>query len=271
MACGWEISYSGCSGDTAFLETLDADMRTAVEDMATDLLDQWTGGLFGACPETIRPCRAFLPDPHRALREFRETATGNGSSPWMPVLIGGRWFNIGCGRCGGTCACLDGTSALSLPWPVETITSITIDGEPVPADAYRVEERRLLIRQDGGSWPLRQDLGEPAGAEGTFVIEYLHGLPVPTGGQIAAGVLAMELAKAMCNDGSCQLPRRVQTVTRQGVTVAMLDGFDDIENGRTGIWLIDSWVASVTAPRRPSAVHSVDIPSHQRGFRNVTV
>src|SRR3546814_4772015 len=50
---------------------------------------------------------------------------------------------------------------------------------------------------------------------------------------ISAGRLANELAKAACNDKSCGLPQRVQSITRQGVTVAVLDSFDDIDTGHT--------------------------------------
>jgi hypothetical protein len=91
----------------------------------------------------------------------------------------------------------------------------------------------------------------PLGSENTWSVTYQQGKPVPVGGQIAAGLLACELAKAACGDKSCGLPQRVQSITRQGVTVAVLDAFDDIDTGHTGIWLIDSWVASVTKrPRR---------------------
>jgi hypothetical protein len=94
------------------------------------------------------------------------------------------------------------------------------------------------------------------------VVTYVRGVRVPEGGEIAAGVLALELAKAACNDNTCQLPKRMQTMTRQGVTVAMLDSFDDVDKGHTGIWIIDSWVASMTkTPVRPTVL-SPDKPRH---------
>jgi hypothetical protein len=95
----------------------------------------------------------------------------------------------------------------------------------------------------------------------TWQVSYTKGTPVPEGGQVAAGVLACELAKGATNDRTCQLPQRVQTIARQGVTVQLLDSFDDVEKGRTGIWLVDSWVASVTQPKRGGSVYSVDIPN----------
>src|SRR3546814_20637846 len=78
-------------------------------------------------------------------------------------------------------------------------------------------------------------------------------------------MLAVERAKAACNDKSCGLPRRVQSVTRQGVTVAVLDAFDNIDEGHTGIWLIDSWVASVVRrPRKMRVLHPDRMPHRHR-------
>src|SRR3546814_20601967 len=92
------------------------------------------------------------------------------------------------------------------------------------------------------------------GAEDTWSVTYVKGYAVPKGGQVAAGMLAVELAQAACNDKTCGLPRRVQSVTRQGVNVAVLDAFDDIDQGPTGIWAIDSGVAYVFRPTAPTRV-----------------
>lgn len=262
MACGWTPNYAGCAADKETVEGWSPELREIAETMATDLLNQWTGGLYGACPATIRPCREFRPATNRALHEFRETTTG-ARMPWMPVLIDGSWFNLGCGSCGHRCGC-EGPATLSLPWPVESIVSVTIDGAVIPPTSYRVDASRLLVRTDGGSWPATQNLTAAPGEPDTFVIEYLHGLPVPIGGEVAAGILAMELGKALCEDNTCRLPERVQTVTRQGVTVAMLDGFEDLDQGRTGIWAVDSWVSSVTRAPRRSTVSSPDLPRRRR-------
>jgi len=138
---------------------------------------------------------------------------------------------------------------------------VLIDGAILDPKAYRVDNYSLLVRTDGGAWPACQDMAAAPTAENTFQISYLYGMPVPIGGQIAAGVLACELAKGATGDRSCMLPQRVQTIARQGVTVTMLDTFDDVAKGRTGIWLVDSWVSSVTRPPRGGRVFSVDIPN----------
>ncbi len=268
MACGWDLDYSSCEADDRdkkFLSELAPELKELVEDMATDLLSRWTGGVFGPCPYVIRPCRNAT-DHGRSLREFTAASTRRtAGATWSSVVIEGRPYALGCGQCGSRCACVDGVRALDLPWPVHSILRVEIDGETVPAEAYRVDEGRRLVRQDGGTWPLTQDLLAAPGEPDTFVIEYERGLPVPAGGRVAAGALAMEFAKAMCNDSSCRLPERLQTVSRQGVTVTMLDGFEDLAEGRTGIWIVDSWVASVVNPPRPATVRSVDVPRRRGG------
>src|SRR5699024_472918 len=122
---------------------------------------------------------------------------------------------------------------------------VRIDGNVLPDSAYRVDYGNILIRTDGQTWPAVQDMLADPSELNTFEVTYKRGIEVPAGGQFAAGVLACELAKAYCGDQTCELPKRVQTVTRQGVTVGFMDQFEGLEEGKTGIWSIDSWIASV--------------------------
>lgn len=269
MACGWDVSYDRCvtegSRDQEFLDEVPPETRRLAEDMATDLLSRWTGGIFGACETVIRPCREpVLFDGDRA---YTSHISGSTVSPWLPVLVDGRWYNIGCGSCGSMCSC-NRTKSISLPWPVNQVIEVQIDGEVLPADAYRLEAGRLLIRQDGEGWPTYQNLTALPGSEGTWSVTYLRGKEVPAGGRIAGGVLALEIMKALCNDSSCQLPQRVQTVTRQGVSMTMMDSFEDLEQGRTGLWLVDSWVSSIVNPPRAGRVFSPEASRRDLGGSN---
>ena len=166
---------------------------------------------------------------------------------WSPASLG-----VSCSGCGDRCGC-GGAAPLIIPGPVDHIISITENGVTLPPSAYDVENGNRLMRLDGNRWA-------PCNLE----IDYGRGVAVPVGGQVSAGILANELAKAACGDKSCALPRRVQTIARQGVTIAMLDAFDDIDKGHTGIWTIDSWLASVTKPVRRSTVLSPDTPRAPR-------
>jgi hypothetical protein len=153
-----------------------------------------------------------------------------------------------------------GPTVLNLPGPVQSVSKVLIDGVVLPATSYRVANQRQLIRTDGETWPSCQDMLAASTEPNTFEVTYVRGIPVPIGGQVAAGSLACELAKAACGDESCALPQRLQSITRQGLTVAMqLEG--ETFDSQTGIWAIDSWVASVNKPKSFVSVRSVDIPS----------
>jgi hypothetical protein len=228
---------------------MNVEDRAAFEEMAADYLWNWTLKSFGVCSTVLRPCRSDC----RGSTYWRR---GNGLHP---AIIGGQWTNLVCGACGDNCTCGVPTS-LRLPGPIVSISQVLLGGVVLPPAAYRVDNGTTLVRTDGGRWPWCQDMALPTTAPGTFSVAYDFGREVPIGGQLAAGVLACELAKAACRDSTCALPQRVQTITRQGVTMAMLDPFDGIEAGRTGIWLIDSWVASIVKPTRPGGVYSVDVP-----------
>lgn len=273
-ACEWTIDYSRCGSDRdQKRREANPQLISSAEDMATELLDRWTGGVFGLCPFVVRPCRTAAPE-HATARamtgslrdsseaDFARAVIGNRRAPFQPVMLGGKWFNLSCGRCGMECKCGSGTDSIALPHPLHEVTRVRIDGKEIPASSYRTVQN-YLVRIDGGSWPTSQDLTRPATENGTFEIEFTWGRPVPIGGQIAAGALANEIFKALCDDEDCRLPERVQTVTRQGVTVGFADDFAGLEDGKTGIWLVDAWVSSVRTMRRPSRVYSPDLPHRQ--------
>lgn len=279
--CEWPVDYLECDNDTpgagdspigfpgdesgeteVNLEELDSVEREKVEDMAGRLLWEWTGRIFGICEVTVRPCRERCADTYHSSTYFDGPGGLLRGSGYVPVLIDGRWFNLMCGQCNRSqCACTPGQPVFRvlLPGPVNEIVRVVIDGSDLPPENYRLEGR-ALVRTDGEPWPSCQNLNQDKDEVGSWYVTYKRGIEVPAGGQIAAGVLANELYKALCNDQSCQLPQRVQTVTRQGVTVGILDSFEDVREGRTGIWSVDAWIASVNAPqKRPGRVYSPDL------------
>jgi len=228
--CNWPVQYGQCVPP--------AQDQTMYETMAVEYLWRWTGRQFGICSVLIRPCR-------QACTEGVSTY-GPVQSMWTPTLVGGRWYNIGCGQCGDVCGCQYG-STLTFEKPVYEILEIVLDGVTLDPSAYRVDNTRFLVRQDGERWPYCQNLSAPLDQPGTWSIAASVGQAVPVGGQLAAGKLASELYKAACGGVGCELPARLQTLTRQGVTInAVVD--EMVNTGRTGIWIIDSWTASVTQP-----------------------
>lgn len=277
-SCNWPVDYSGCapaeSEETgcSALDSLSPEQRAVFEKEAADYLWNWTNRVFGTCTVELRPCNAScLPSSN--------TFYGRGPYPWaaghwaggswmVPALIAGKWYNISCG-CIGRCSCLlDGTRSLALPGPVASVTQVRIDGAVLPPEKYQVTYGRFLTLRDTDlRWPTCQNLNEPADRLGTFEVVYEKGIPVPAGGQRAAGKLACELAKEACGDNTCELPKRVSTITRQGVTVGFLDQFEGMDTGKTGIRSVDQWLTSVNAPRPSASVRSVDVRNDLVGRR----
>lgn len=264
--CEWPVDYAEC-GPCDALSSLPASGIQKFEDMATEYLWRFTERQFGLCEGTIRPCRQECTEGVSTYGPPRSTR-----SPWQPTLVGGQWVNIGCGSgCRDKCGCGAYGRTLAFDHPVVEVVSVEIDGAVLPSGSYRVDNYRLLVRQDGGQWPYCQNMSKPLGEADTWAVTVRVGAPVPTGGQMAAGKLACELAKAACGSGDCKLPQRWQTITRAGVSIsAALDSFEGLDEGKTGIWLIDSWVASVTKASDKSMGVSIASPDYTGLGRRTT-
>lgn len=252
MTCGWNISYSRCTGDadTALLSNIDAAVKLEAEEMATDLLYAWTGRVFGVCEVSVRP-------------ERRDMSCGCPAPPsHLPVYhaVAQSFATMGACVCGGA-------SSFKLPGPVREIVSVTINGVVEPPSRYNLTADGCLERLNGLVWPDYQDQLLTGQVDGWWEVTYTRGIPVPTGGQVAAGVLALEIMRYLCDDPACQLPRRVKSISRQGISMEMVEqgGFDeDTSDGKTGLWLVDSWVDSVMKPKRRPRVISPDFRSDRQ-------
>jgi len=135
-----------------------------------------------------------------------------------------------------------------LPGPVLSVTSVTIDGIVLADTSYRVDNREILVRTDGECFPECQNMNLNGPAEGTFEVTYSRGKAVPLAGQIAAGLLACEFAKA-CAGQDCGLPANLSSLARQGVEVTMIDPTDVLDAGLTGVPNVDLWIRSVNPAR----------------------
>jgi len=273
-ACGWPVSYLDCAGTCNAYEKWPEEEQAAVqaifEQMAIDWLWSATGGFFGVCEVEVRPCRQDCAESQSWGSTFwgrgpgydpgfPRQGAGAGGSSFYPVLVSGQWFNITCGCLGG-CQCTpSGPASLALPGPVQSITEVMIDGVTLDPASYRVERQRWLIRTDGQTWPSCQDMNVAPDAVGAFTIRYERGVPVPTGGIVAAGRLACELALEACGDQNCALPAGWSQINRQGLSITADDSED--ARGETGIRSIDDWVWRITRPRPVPSVRSVDLPN----------
>jgi len=142
--------------------------------------------------------------------------------------------------------------AVQLPHDeVSDVTEVTVNGEPFTA--WKLEGG-WLERTDCRPW---QECGDAA-----VFIAYTYGFTPPAGGVRAVVALAVEVAKQAAGDTSCRLPRRVVSVTRQGVSMAFVDPMRFLKDRLTGLPDVDLWIVSVNPYRRPerAQIWSPDVP-----------
>jgi hypothetical protein len=247
---------------TCDVDTLNPAVTGLAVSMATETLWALTGQRFGLCEVTLRPCRRDC-GTGSFFDDFGPPWSGGRSYP-QPALIGGQWFNLTCGSCGGDCSC-SSVSEVLLPAPVLRIVEVKVDGTPLVTGAYRVDNNRLLVRTDGGDWPRCNDLSLADTEAGTWSVTAVYGEEPPDGAELAMGQLACEIAKAAAG-GDCKLPAGLQQLVRQGVTISYPDVGELFRKGRTGLYLVDMFVATwnPSGLRTRSRVYSVDRPSVRR-------
>lgn len=180
--------------------------------------------------------------------------------------------------CGDACNCFfDDCGCNRLPkaflrYDALTVVEVDVAGVVLEPDAYRLENG-FLVRLDGGTWPCCQDLGAAVGEADTFSVTITYGATPPQVGLEAAKVLTSELVRSCIPSETCSLPSRVTSITRQGVSMVMLDPMNFLDNGRTGLYAVDLFLSTVNPGgfRRPSSAWSPDLPrSHTYPILNVS-
>jgi hypothetical protein len=254
--CEWDVDpveLGVCSGWADYPE---ATRETALT-LASTFLWGATGRRFGVCPVTIRPSQPG--GTELAYQAFPAAPGLSGLGvPGGPFLFGGRWFNAGCASaCCGNQAC-----AVVLRGPVHSVDEVLVDGEVIPASAYRVDVTGgtwLLVRTDGLCWPLCQNFTAEEGQPGAFSVTYGLGRALPVPLQVATALLACEYAKALTG-GACKLPSRMTRLSRQGVEVELEPPAP--ADGKTGIREVDDVIQALNPSRRqrPPVLLSPDLP-----------
>ena len=255
--CSWTLETACCPG----WDELDENVRSVATAWATYILWALTGRKYGPCSLTIRPCGPKC-DGSPGYWTFPVNAGGvsGGNGPWMvPWIDSGTWRNC---ACTGGCSC-HARCEVALPGPVAVIDVVKIDGVILDPSAYRLDILKgvpVLVRTDGECWPDCQDMTAGEDEVGAFAITYQQGIPVPRAGQIAAGLLACEFAKA-CSGADCVLPQQIASMTRNGVEIQVSDPTELLDQGLTGVAQVDQWIRAVNPYRRaqPSRVYSPDL------------
>lgn len=242
MSCTWPVDRT-CLPEVEAPEDV-ARMQEQV-DAAVGVLWALTGRRYALCEAIARPC----PNPVDA-RGSTFDIPGVG---FTPVLYDGRWMNEWCGNgCGYG---YDNPAAVSLPH-AHSILDVTIGGDVIDPSSYNLVDGTLW--RTHGQWPT-QSLASPLGSPGSWSVRYLRGVEPPAGAAMVVGLLAKEFWN-VCTGGKCRLPKRTQSVQRQGVTVTMVDPTDILMKGGTGIPEIDLWIHAQNPNHlsQPSAVISPD-------------
>lgn len=150
-------------------------------------------------------------------------------------------------------------------YPIRAVTSVKIDGVTVNPNQYRVDDARWLVRKNGQPWPAWQRLELDDTAVGTFSVAVSYGADPPPLGFSAASALGAEFARAGAGLAN-KLPQRLQSITRQQVSMTVLDPMQFLEKGFTGITQADMFIRAYNPAKqtmRPS-VWSPDVASSRR-------
>lgn len=256
--CGWDIDPAGQCPDW---DTYTPEQQELASNIAVLVMWAATGRRYGPCEITVRPCQS-----KERAETYRAYPVFWGSATWaagMPYLDGGRWFNCGC----GSGCCCRARCEIMLDGPVSSIVEVLVDGDVVPPEEYRVDVTQggyRLVKTSDGCWPTCQDFNVGGEDVGSFSVTYGRGLAVPGSVLGATGLLACEFGKQV-SSGSCALPQRLSSLTRQGVTADFIVNEIDVSTFQTGISLVDMVIRAENPSRltRPPTVLSPDLPDNR--------
>lgn len=227
-------------------------------------------------PDSIGDARAVRPDVIESALMFASDVLFN--------LTGRRWPGHATDRYRPCCQCdapancgCAGLAAVELPnRPVVSVTQVKVDGSVVSPSEYELRDARRIVavRQPSGlrrSWIWCQDLSRPTTDPGTWEITYVWGARPPAAGITAAAILGWEFALAWTPAllGQCRLPKRVTSITRNGMTVATIDPLTLFDKGLTGVPEVDVWTKSLEYGTSKGGAR-VLIPGAQRKATRVT-
>lgn len=154
--------------------------------------------------------------------------------------------------------------------PLKTVISafaIRGDCEPVEleTDAWCVRGRSLYFgngNQDFGTWYRTAYACRPAME--TISVTYTFGSTVSAAAMRAVLFFARQVWLA-CHpdaDGTCQLPDRITSVNREGLSYTLLDPMTFLDKSQTGLPSVDIWLAAInpSKARRPAGIYTPDSP-----------
>lgn len=259
---GWLTADDLCAPCVEFIDYTGSPLEDSMK-MASDLLFFASAQQFpGTCRELVRPCGqgfqgVYVPYNLRHL------------SGWP------------CGHEPGSCSCTPFRKIDLAFQPLTSIVGIKVCNDSNPdwpgtcvldPAYYHIDNFALLVRDenpDGTNpgWPNCGQMSPSTALEDTFEVDFTYGLEPPSFLKRAAAVLACEIYMACSpeafEDTVCRLPRNVQSIVRQGVSIVMQSAFFTPINGKPvqfGIPEVDMALAMVNPHglTAPSAIVSPD-------------
>lgn len=231
--CGWAITKCGCG---VCWNNYTPEVRATASALAIGVMWMATARQYGLCDVVVQPCAKPV-----LLREY-QTYPVDQADYGGAYIHHGQWYN-GCVGQDENAGCCSGCE-IDLEGPTTTsgITEVTIDGVILPAASYEIMNGHILVRTDGMCWPTCTNYSDQTPP--SFQVEYKKGTPVPAHVQAATEVLACEWAKACAGDSACALPKRLRSLTRQGVEAVVEElSTTDPARIRTGVPQVDMVIA----------------------------
>lgn len=241
----WELD-----GSFQLPQGVDPAVLTEARVAATGILWALSGRRYGTRVSKVRPVLGNCPVvPWWQTRVF--TALD-------PYASGYGYMSVTCGACGSAgCHCNAGIIKLSSK--AHEVSGVKVDGTTLDDDEWELVDSRWLRRLEG-SWPRCQNPDLPDTEVGTMSFVMRWGSLPPATSKTAMSKLTAELVKLRTGDKTCELPSRVQSVARQGVSFTLLDPMTFLDEGKTGVYLIDQFivVANPSGSKRPPGIWRAD-------------
>lgn len=210
-----------------------------------------TGGAFGTCEATYRPCVANPPSQYASYNSGRAYPPGLLTNRFTPST----WRDLACSG-----SCDSNNTLLTLPiYPIQSIRDVTVGDISYDPALFEILNRRTIAWQAGEPhhWPLAQNLSQPLGSPNTWSITLAFGHPLPPDTATVTGLYACELAK-LFTDQECALPGAVTNLSRQGITFQFVPP-DYIDRGLLGYDPADRFVLNLNPHRLRSRASASSI------------
>lgn len=181
--------------------------------------------------EVIDSLTGRMHTPERVITETHQAGVGGGGTE--PVLAyAPETYRT-------TCRCRR-THRLRLACsPVASVDAVVVNGVPLTpwGGQYEMVSGMLVLCSDAPCNSL------------CVTVTYTCGSGIPAAGQSAVRELAEQLLMGMDGDANCALPQRVTSVSRQGISMDLFDPQDFLNEGRTGIYMVDLFLRAVNPSR----------------------